>query len=379
MATIFSFWAVMTVEAAVGGTVVFGIAVRYWYLYCERIYLRLFWKSEDEYNFQEDANDKNPAESDEPPTPTNFGDPKASSNPIHDKNAAERIKRANPSAASTNTNKPTNNTKPSTRLSFLPSFNFRKRNDSKEKLGASDSSRPTHPLINPPTITNTTAMMNPSGHKEIVMEGYLMKKTVSKNVLLSIATLGTIDSKQDQWKRRYVILNGYGQLFHYKTRQDFRTNPKKPIYIRPVNLIDFYIRVINSLHPETVASTSKPTNINDRTSDLQRRSSLKAPDTTRFEMILIQRDYVKARLEEDDDENNDVEEEEEEERRSNYSGGSALNSIGSGDSGGSNAVPQNWIFRCDTEEELIIWTNCIKEICPSAFDDFTIRDTKRRR
>ncbi len=410
LATVLSFWAVMTFEAAVGSTGVFAIAARYWYFYCERIYLRFYWKTEDEYNFQEEASDENPAEDDEPPIPGALTDAKTSRNPMHDMNAVERAKRGSayhqhtpsadpdhllmypthPKDKSAPTTRSSNSTK-STRRRFFPSFSFRKRKGSKEEPSAkttatiASTKQTAETLRSGVLIRSSTdatlmanAMINASGNKVIIMEGYLMKKTVSKNLILAIATLGTMDATQGNWERRYVILNCYGQLFYYKTRQDFRTNPKKPFYKRPVNLIDFFIRVINSLHPETIVDTNntRPTEVSDRKSgggglvpssgDLQRRASVKAQaqETIRFEIILIPRDYVKAK------------QQEQEETRTNYSGGSTRNNStgGSKEESNGSTVPQNWIFRCDTEEELIIWTNCMKEMCPSAFEDFTTEE-----
>ncbi len=43
ISTTLSFWVVMNFESAVGSTVVFVIAARYWYYYTERIYLRFYW------------------------------------------------------------------------------------------------------------------------------------------------------------------------------------------------------------------------------------------------------------------------------------------------------------------------------------------------
>lgn len=43
LSTTLSFWVVMSFNAALGSTIVFVIAARYWYMYTERIYLRFYW------------------------------------------------------------------------------------------------------------------------------------------------------------------------------------------------------------------------------------------------------------------------------------------------------------------------------------------------
>mmetsp|Transcript_20003 Transcript_20003/g.34016 ORF Transcript_20003/g.34016 Transcript_20003/m.34016 type:complete len:320 (-) Transcript_20003:32-991(-) len=45
--TVLSFWVVMTFEGAIGCTACFVIASFYWWKYCERIWLRFYWKVED--------------------------------------------------------------------------------------------------------------------------------------------------------------------------------------------------------------------------------------------------------------------------------------------------------------------------------------------
>jgi hypothetical protein len=44
--TMWLFFCVMTVFEAVASTAIFVIAIRFWYVYCERIYLRFYWKTE---------------------------------------------------------------------------------------------------------------------------------------------------------------------------------------------------------------------------------------------------------------------------------------------------------------------------------------------
>jgi hypothetical protein len=60
LSTVLSFWVVMTFEAAVGCTACFAIASRYWYIYCERIYLSFYWDAEATgWNSREGSIDEN--------------------------------------------------------------------------------------------------------------------------------------------------------------------------------------------------------------------------------------------------------------------------------------------------------------------------------
>jgi len=114
-------------------------------------------------------------------------------------------------------------------------------------------------------------------------------------------------------------------------------------------------------------------------------------DSSRFELILIPRDYVHTRLQEQANNSNNNGNNGSERAVSvvsasvsvsmmgddtrtivsGLSGGRTLLGGGGNEEGFGSIVPQNWFFRCDTEEELTIWTHCMKECSPSSFLDFT--------
>ena len=46
ISTVMSFWVSMRIQSATISTIIFIVAARYWYFYCERIYLRFYWDPE---------------------------------------------------------------------------------------------------------------------------------------------------------------------------------------------------------------------------------------------------------------------------------------------------------------------------------------------
>jgi len=142
----------------------------------------------------------------------------------------------------------------------------------------------------------------------IVMEGYLTIGSSSELQPISKATSNTMGI--DQWTRRYLILLPRGFVYIYKSRQSYRSHPTSPIYTRPLRLSDFYIRVMNE-------------NMDD---DKSLKSNV-------FQISLVPRE------------------------NESFDEGTSFRN--------------HWLLRCDTEEELNIWTQCLKEVSPSSFHSKT--------
>mmetsp|Transcript_5882 Transcript_5882/g.9698 ORF Transcript_5882/g.9698 Transcript_5882/m.9698 type:complete len:653 (-) Transcript_5882:1191-3149(-) len=58
-------------------------------------------------------------------------------------------------------------------------------------------------------------------------------------------TINTSSRSANGWERRYVTLSATGNLFLYKSRQEYRGNPKAPIHSRPIQLLDYFVHVSN--------------------------------------------------------------------------------------------------------------------------------------
>jgi len=149
------------------------------------------------------------------------------------------------------------------------------------------------------------------------MEGYFTTKLRTEQHIIG-------DSKR--LERRYFVLFRTSEFYIYKTRQDFRTEPKSPIYIRPLRLVDFFVKVDNTDQELRMEfDDDARTNVTGTTS---RTISQKLPIMV-FQITLIPRE----------NEQDDV--------RAQFR--------------------NHWILRCDTEEELEIWLNIIRDVCPSCF------------
>jgi len=201
-------------------------------------------------------------------------------------------------------------------------------------------------------------------------------------------TINTSSRSANGWERRYVTLSATGNLFLYKSRQEYRGNPKAPIHSRPIQLLDYFVHVSNQdqqqqqhLASDTTASDA-PEDIQAQTArggtgatgatgsvttgGMSRRDSRKLQSARQsarvFQMVFIHR-----------------------ESNSSSSSSSASYAVDTSSSSSSRMIPlmaaassnpvsrgeggggerEKWIFRCDTEEELQIWVDIIKEVCPS--------------
>lgn len=145
-----------------------------------------------------------------------------------------------------------------------------------------------------------------------------------------------------RWERRYFVLLRAGEFYLYKTRQEYRSRPKEPIYLRPLQLHDFYVRIDNA--DEIARADQDEDMLTMRASTLTPYSggsdkghstvssnvSQKVP-LYRFQLTLIPRENLDEAV---------------------LDGRKAR-------------LRNHWLLRCDTEEELDIWVAAIKETCPS--------------
>eukprot|EP01031_Cornospumella_fuschlensis_P024991 gene24991-30190_t len=316
LSTVLSFWAVMSQESAIGGTVVFIIAGRYWYFYSERIYLRFYWDPEHMLSEQRDSFD--PADIPVPgrkvpaPTVSTGGERTVSGgwgshgNPIHDKNLdrMERMSTNTDEVNANNDNSDTNNaesersTPAKKRISrFLPRMFSRKERAGDKKESTEG--------------TADTRSFAQSLSGVVAMEGYLTKR----------------ENKASS--RFYVLLYANAHMFFYESRQVYRHDPRKLIYKRPLIVLDYLVTVFNSEeeggggmggreasmdYAESVVSASAA---GDKLGNRKPRG--------KFEITLTPRD-------------NEGE-----------------------------TVRYPWVFRCDTEEELSIWVEALSTVSPSSF------------
>lgn len=317
LSTILSFWAVMSFPSAVGGTIVFVIASRQWYYYSERVFLRFFW-NEGESKWQT-RDDDNPAMV-EPPIP-NFH-----ANPIHDHQLGGRAL----DEATHRKSFSDSRGKGKSKKSLLRVFRFSRSGKASSKTRTSSDATRQNSVANEKRLISSSSYLDSPKREsemmfEVVMEGYLLKK----------GSYSGIEFKKEPWERRYFILNRVGQLFMYKNRQDYHNNAKRPIYHRPLNLHEFIIEIYNSEDPNSLRDSIESSNslIDDLGYSSEKRvSTLATPmRKLRFQITLIPLENL--------------------------------------DPQDTTILRQNWIFRCDTEEELQVWSSVMRNLSPESFRD----------
>jgi hypothetical protein len=315
LSTILSFWAVFSFYAAVGATAVYVIAARYWYFYSERIYLRFYWNVDDSRYATSDDGDNPVANLPPGSNGENYVERTISRSPA-DPYGVDFTKDSSLGSANGEMKKKRGGFKIS-RLLKKSTNNSMTENLLTSKVENS-----------PGNASPGRSQVTSSNKYDIAMEGYLLKKG-SNNVLA--------DFNKEPWERRYFALNYHGQLFVYKTRQDYRLKPKLPIYNRPVNLHEFLIEIFNSEDPYSTRTVSvesaQPTYIDDSASVASGKSGKKvntgSEKKLRFQFTLIP-----------------LENKHSQDKKS---------------------ARQNWILRCDTEEELEVWTAIMRDISPESF------------
>lgn len=293
--TVCVFWTVMTMPEAIVCTAVFMFAARQWYYYSERIYLRFYW-NKDETRWEDGAVD-NEMELDNEPQIPNSG----SSNPMHKSDAAAYTER-----------------KVKFPINFGIKNAFRSKKEKPEETEAASVFEGTVGGGSGSIADAKVDLGSTSSKGMIAMEGYFTTKCRTEQHIIG-------DAKR--LERRYFVLFRTSEFYIYKTRQDFRTEPKAPIYIRPLRLIDFFVKVDNT-DQELRLEFEDDSRSNMTDSTTNRTVNQKSMPLV-FQITLIPRE----------NEQDDV--------RAQFR--------------------NHWILRCDTEEELEIWLNIIKEVCPSCF------------
>ncbi len=336
-ATVLSCWVVMSFEASLGCSVSFLVAARYWYKYCERIYLRFYWNHEE-------AGWKRGAESVD--------------SQCEEEIAAKQIAFT---MASTYTPKqsPVNKSMKARKGFFQTLFGTKtnKSEDGERSDVCSSFGSSAHSLKMLRTVTSNTVdsevptgtansssrvSLGTSGRKA-VMEGYLTKRGGNGQKFLN---------RSEPWERRYFTLTSAGNLYIYKNRHEYRNNPKHPIYTRPLRLSDYYVEVNNfddELRADNMSGMSGRKSEGGLQKSLFTVSSFTVPDDSeikpfRFQMTLILREHVDGVVQVND------------------SGVSSRTLSANTQS----RYRDHWVLRCDTEEELQHWVHMMQDLCPSS-------------
>ena len=354
LSTVLSFWAVMSFYSSIGSTAMFAIAGRYWYLYCERIYLRFYWETDDhkddfgDHPHHKDSIDMNDIAPQEPQVP-------------------EKYRKRSFSKKGTKSNEKKSNKSIFGRLRWGASNKKEVENPDllKNLIGDSQHGEYTdtdnehfprnHSVPIPPIVTSS---------RHISMEGYLLKKGHPNHKLLISAS-----DTSASWERRYFVLYDTCQLFYYKSRQDFRMNPKLPMYKRALWLHDFMIEIFNSefdIRRDSGVSTyfdSSRMSENDVVNAMYGGLTTKSHSLTgnaavahphspakdkkfKFQITLIPKENTGDNNTVATGHGSDNMSEQETDRKGKR---------------------EPWVLRCDTEEELEMWTVVMRELSPDSF------------
>ena len=306
MSTVWMFWIVSDFNTSVATSAVFAIALYRMYYHCERIYLRFYWnKGESDWN-NGDIEDNGLSFSEEPGANVGIN------SPMHAVVGGD-----NSDTNSTNNDKKGTFTQKKVRFPVLTYLGILKDKSNDTTNSEADSSGGTTDPNNKikGVVLNSTHIKT-----QIAMEGYLTTKGRMEQQLFL---------EHSYWDRIYFVLFKTGEIYVYKTRQDFRSEARKPLYKRPLRLIDYFLKVSN---PEEIR----------RAAELEQAAASAAGGATtaaaapaattskkvKFQMVLVPRENETA------------------------------------DNGGTQ-VRNQWTMNCDTEEEMDIWVGIILDICPS--------------
>jgi hypothetical protein len=226
LTTFLSFWASFTFQAAVGSSACWLIATRFYYYYCERVYLRFYWKREGDVWRRGESVDDEPQIPNNPsiasqqgasalPVGTSIPRPSVIGSTVMSESAIARItgeeERGSFVSRMSNRFSIISN-------SMLPGPQHKRGGTMKENEDRSSFQEMTVPRIQNP--------------KAIAVEGFLIIKNA--------------ESPDNLWERRYFVLNYGRDLYYFTSRIAFRENPQNHINKRPINLEDYIIDILNT-------------------------------------------------------------------------------------------------------------------------------------
>ena len=387
LTTVCAGWVVFPWEGALAATIVFVVALKYYYASCERIYLRFYWEHNDNRWKDRRASDVDSIDDDDDPA----GEPMRSSMIVNPILATSQSKSAaTPSNTAATTSSGGSSTIPA--HSGGASGNGISASNTVDKKAKKKKKKPflTYMfggILSRPeesdqvsTIYDGDSTYQPPAHMDeamaaelrnsisanelrasmaqavpplrgVVMEGYLTTKSVKW--VRPIARSNVMERKGAVWERRYFTLNQMAQLYCYKSRQEYRADPRSQIYTRPVLLSDHFVHVDNmdaemrlegaayNADRFTVADDEAYSEGGDDGYDGVPRGSMMLNKSAtsgkvgkklvpyRFQITLVPRD-------------NEHHDEREQHRN-------------------------DWVLRCDTEEELLVWVGVMREISPDSF------------
>ena len=337
ISVVLSFWFTMEFDAAISSTIIMFISSLFWYSSCERIYLRFYWNQEEEdisWSLSQRNSDT---------TTGNGGDCD-----LHDDDDDDepRLNVVYPSSAvvdDNTTSNPLHRNKDQQKgwnfLSLLSSASSSSTSMAIELIASSKSKR-----------------------SVVITEGYLSNKRASYNIINDKIIMNSM-----KWKRQYFVLFDNGYLYTYKKRIDYRNDQTSLKYTRPIILKDNIIKIIvstisdndnnvtNLLRDSEFSESKSENSIISSTSSTISSTMMSTFSSTEIEMSNISKNTFMFSI------MSSI-------RNESYDRGNRNSSRnGSSRSRSRNDNVNGWVLSCDTEEELLIWIDCLKKISPTSF------------
>lgn len=230
ISTVLCFWVAMDLYSAIICTAAFLVAVRQWLFYWRRVYFKLHWDKSRAKRMFQDVQQQN---SDEPTVRPDF---QQRSNRNAD--IVNSTSNAN-SGGNKNGYQDDDSTVGGERQSIMSTtrqsiVNMFVRPSLMGK-NASAAQQPNLSEISSPM--QQQLQQQPYDSKEVRMEGYLTKKTyASRRSIIAGSSM-----QWSQWERRYYTLTAKGTLTAFKSRQEFRSGDGSSLRERPLDLEDYWI------------------------------------------------------------------------------------------------------------------------------------------
>lgn len=375
VATVLSCWVIMSVAGAAGCTIAFGFAAYNWYKYCQRIYLRFYWDKEEEAGWNsggEGADEEDPAGNDRVDGPkrresvvNSFQATKAKRSTTKGIFGFFRKTKARRGDSGQDDDSSSGDGGSQKSASTKSSHTIRTTTSLAQFMRGRGSGKSEATTETGVALTDPSVWKKADGSRGIAMEGYLSKQSTSQKRL---------KFRSVPWKRRYFTLTSTCNLFVYKSRQDFRNDPKKPIYTRPLQLMDYYIDV-QSITAERAFESKTVLSGGGDEDDVS---------PFRFQMTLVLRENVHDvknltvighdatpgevfNVITRNGSSNTLNSEVRIRGRSPSADTDVTGTSTSLSPSHAQMHRNHWVLRCDTEEELQQWVSVINAMCPSCF------------
>lgn len=302
---------------ALFSTLVFAIAARFWYFHCKRILLRFWWDDSNAVtDFSRSGSTKKRTESEI--LDEEDDEPKVNIEALQRAQAALQQKKQLGGKVGSegvvvedgkatdnkgNINNNTNNKRKSVSQRLMLAFGGTKEGPTEG--GAAGQDIQMNPLHRPGSSSSSS-----KARSTIEMQGFLTKLGVSHTEHLKT-------NVADSWTRRYFVLNAAGEMYYYKSRMAFKEDAvANRLKERPIDVKEHWVKVEDCSGSGSAAGGARGVAAVGNNNE---GGTAAGASGAKFEILLESKDGAEFRV---------------------------------------------WHLRCDTEEELALWLEALKRVCP---------------